>query len=124
VLFYALVALSVVLAVLGIVNTLTLSLRERTHELGLLRVIGLTPDQARAMFFAEGMITATIGTVAGVVLGWIITRPLTDEGISFAVPGLEVVALLVAGLAVGACAALGPATRAARLDVLGAIAYE
>jgi putative ABC transport system permease protein len=128
VLFYALVALSVLMALLGIVNTLTLSIHERTRELGILRAVGMTPDQARGMIRDESVITAAIGTIVGLVLGlalaWIITRALTEQGIVFAVPWLQVGVLLVLGLLAGVLASLAPAARAARIDVLAAIAHE
>jgi putative ABC transport system permease protein len=127
-LFYALLAMTVLLALLGIVNTLTLSIYERTSELGMLRAIGMTPDQARGMIRAESIITGVIGTIVGIVVGlavaWIITRALTDQGIVFAVPWLQVAVLLVLGLLAGVVAAVLPAARAARIDVLAAIAHD
>jgi putative ABC transport system permease protein len=127
-LFYALLAMSVLMALLGIVNTLTLSIYERTRELGLLRAVGMTPGQAREMVRDESMITAAIGTLVGIALGlalaWIITRALTDQGIVFSVPWPQVGVLLVLGLLAGVLAALPPAARAARLDILAAIADE
>jgi putative ABC transport system permease protein len=127
-LFYALLAMSVLMALLGIVNTLTLSIYERTRELGLLRAVGMTPGQARRLVRDESMITAAIGTIVGIALGlvlaWIITRALTEQGIVFSVPWLQVGVVLVLGLLAGVLAAVAPAARAARLDVLAAIAHE
>ena len=127
-LFYALLAISVVTALLGIINTLSLSVHERTRELGLLRAVGMTGRQARLLIRDEALITAAIGSCSGVVLGiflaWVITRALSSEGVVFSLPWLQVVAALGVGLVVGALAAIPPARRAAKLDVLEAIAYE
>jgi putative ABC transport system permease protein len=128
VLFYALLAMSVLMSLLGIVNTLTLSIHERTRELGTLRAIGMTPDQARTLVRDESVITAAMGTSVGVVLGiffaWIMTRALTSDGVVFSVPWLQVFVLVAVGLLAGVVAALPPARRAGRLDVLAAIANE
>ena len=127
-LLYAFLALSVLLALLSIVNTLTLSIHSRTHELGLLRAVGMTPEQAGAMIRFESLITGLLGTVVGTVVGlaisWVVAHALTAQGIAFAVPWLVVVAALVLGMLAGLLAALIPAARAARIDVLAAIAYE
>jgi putative ABC transport system permease protein len=128
VLFYALLAISVVMALLGTVNALTLSIHERTRELGTLRALGMARSQARALIRQESFITATLGTLVGVVLGivlaLIMTRALSSEGIVFALPWPQFVLVVVVGLATGVLAALPPAARAARLDLLQAIATE
>ncbi len=128
ILFYALLAMSVLMSLLGIVNTLSLSIHERTRELGMLRAVGMTARQTRTLIRDEALITAAIGTVIGVCLGlflaWIVTRALTDEGIVFAIPWLQVVVVGVVGIAAGILASLPPAARAARLNVLAAIARE
>jgi putative ABC transport system permease protein len=128
VLFYALLAMTVLMALLGIINTLTLSIHERTRELGILRAVGMTRRQTRALIRDESLLTAAVGTVVGIVLGlvlaWIVTRALSDEGIAFSVPWAQVGLVLVVGLLAGALAAIAPAARAARLDVLAAIAHE
>jgi putative ABC transport system permease protein len=128
ILFYALLAMSVLMSLLGIVNTLTLSIHERTRELGTLRAIGMTRDQARGLVRDESMITAAMGTSVGVVLGiffaWIMTRALTSDGVVFSVPWLQVFVLVAIGLLAGVAAALPPARRAGRIDVLAAIANE
>jgi putative ABC transport system permease protein len=128
ILFYALLAMSVLMSLLGIVNTLTLSIHERTRELGTLRAIGMTPSQARVLVRDESVITAAIGTTVGVVLGiffaWVMTRALTSEGVIFSVPWLQVVALVLIGLLAGVLASVAPARRAARLDVLAAIGHD
>src|ERR671914_875286 len=127
-LVYALLLLSVIVAVLGIVNTLALSVFERTRELGLLRAVGMTKWQARRMVAAESVITALIGATLGLVLGvvfaLVISRPLADEGfvLTFPVATLVVVTIL-AGIA-GVLAAIPPALRASRVDVLRAVTTE
>jgi putative ABC transport system permease protein len=127
-LLYALLVLSVLLALLSIVNTLTLSIHSRTRELGLLRAVGMTPAQAGAMIRFESLITGTLGTVIGTLVGlavaWVVAHALTAQGIAFTVPWLVVLAALVLGMLAGLLAALVPAARAARVDVLAAIAYE
>jgi putative ABC transport system permease protein len=127
-LFYALLALVVGMSLLGIVNTLSLSLHERTRELGMLRALGMTPEQTRILIRDESIITAALGAIAGVILGvllaWIVTLALAGDGVVFAVPVLQVLGLLVLGLAAGVIASVLPARRAVRLDVLDAIAQE
>jgi putative ABC transport system permease protein len=127
-LFYALLAMSIVMALIGILNALTLAVHERTRELGLLRVVGMTPRQARSLVRDESVITAAIGTTVGLVLGvalaWLVTRSLRSEGITFELPWLRVALLAACGLAVGVLAAVPAAVKASRLDVLTAIAHE
>lgn len=124
-----LLVLSVVIAVLGIVNTLALSVVERTRELGLLRAVGLQRRQMRRMIRAESVLIAIFGAVLGVAvglaLGAALVQALEDQGITeFAVPVSRLLGLLlVAGLA-GVIAAALPARRASRLNVLEAIAAE
>jgi putative ABC transport system permease protein len=122
-----LLALSVIIAVLGIVNTLALAVLERTRELGLLRAVGLSRRQTRRMIMVESVIVAVFGALLGIAVGSVfgvaLQRALADEGLSelrFPVSRL-VLFLAVAALA-GVLAALLPARRAARLDVLRAIA--
>jgi len=127
-LFYALLAMSVLISVFGIVNTLTLSIHERTRELGLLRAVGMTRREVRRMVRYESVITAAIGAVLGLALGlffaFVVIRALAGEGIVFALPVGQIVAFLVFGILVGVVAAILPARRASRLDVLQAIAHE
>ena len=127
-LFYALLALVVGMSLLGIVNTLSLSLHERTRELGMLRALGMTPEQTRTLIRDESFITASLGAVAGVVLGvllaWLVTLALAGDGVVFALPVLQVLGLLVLGLLAGVVASVLPARRAVRLDVLQAIGQE
>ncbi|MFF2660900.1 ABC transporter permease [Kitasatospora sp. NPDC058032] len=124
---YALLALAVLIALLGIANTLTLAVHERTRELGLLRAVGQTRGQLRAMVRWESVLVAMFGTIGGLglgaFLGWALVRAADTEGTgSFAVPPLQLTVVLVAGLVAGAVAGLRPARRAARLDILRAIA--
>ncbi|GAA4397478.1 ABC transporter permease [Fodinibacter luteus] len=126
---YALLGLAVVIAVLGIVNTLALSVIERVREIGLLRAVGLSRRQLRTMLRLESVAIALLGAVLGVVLGLAfalaLQRSLVDDGIDvLAVPGLQLVGFVaVAGL-VGVLAALWPGRRAARLDILRAIGSD
>jgi putative ABC transport system permease protein len=127
-LIYALLSLAVIVSIFGIVNTLALSIHERTRELGMLRAVGMTRRQVRRVIRYEAVITAMIGALLGTALGVLfaalISRPLADEGFELAYPvGTLVVILLLAALA-GVLAAIGPARRAAKLDVLEALAYE
>ncbi len=127
-LVYALLSLSLIVAVFGIVNTLALSIHERTRELGMLRAVGMSRRQVRRMIRYESVITALIGAVLGMVLGVIfaalLTVPLADEGFELAYPIGTLIIVLIAAALVGVLAAIGPARRAARLDVLRALAYE
>ncbi len=125
----AILALSAIIAVLGIINTLALSVFERTHELGLLRVVGMSGRDVRRMVRGEAVVIAVLGAVVGVALGvlwgWAFATALRDHGISvFRVPALQVVLFLVAAMIAGVVAAVLPAWRASRLDVLDAIATE
>ncbi len=125
-LIYALLALTVIVALFGIVNTLVLSITERTRELGMLRAIGTSRRQIKSMIRLEALITAMIGGVLGLVLGVglsvVVTRAIDDFSIAFPV-GTLIAVLIASGLA-GVLAAILPARRAARLDVLQALAHE
>jgi putative ABC transport system permease protein len=127
-LIYALLSLSVIVALLGIVNTLALSVHERTRELGMLRAVGMTRRQVRRMVRAEAVITAIIGAVLGLALGVafaaIVSRPLASQGFAFAIPVPTLVLLLFLAAAAGTLAAIPPARRAARVDVLRAVTTE
>jgi putative ABC transport system permease protein len=127
-LIYALLALAVIVSLFGIANTLALSIHERTRELGMLRAIGMSRRQVRTMIRYEAVITALIGSLLGMVIGVIfaalIAQPLEDEGFAVSYPiGTLILLLVFAGLA-GVIAAIAPARRASRLDVLQALQYE
>jgi putative ABC transport system permease protein len=125
---YGLLALAIVIAVIGIVNTLGLSVLERTRELGLLRAIGLTRRQLRRMVTLESVAIAVLGAVLGLVLGLIfgvlLRQVLADDLTSLGLPLGQLVVFLVIAVVVGVLAAIVPAVRAGRLDVLKAIATE
>jgi putative ABC transport system permease protein len=124
--FYVLLALSVIVSLFGIVNTLVLTVFERTREIGMLRAIGMTRRQVRRMIRHESVITAAIGGVLGIVLG-IVLGGLLIARVDFIVFSLPVASLIVFALAailVGILAAIFPARRAARLNVLEALQYE
>ncbi|MFI1702305.1 ABC transporter permease [Streptomyces bobili] len=130
-LVYALLALAVLIALLGIANTLTLAVHERTRELGLLRAVGQTRSQLRAMVRWESVLVAAFGTAGGLLLGtflgWVLVRAsdgASDSAFAFALPPAQLAVVALVGLAAGALAGLRPARRAARLDVLRAIATE
>jgi putative ABC transport system permease protein len=125
----ALLVLSEIIAVLGIINTLLLSVYERTRELGLLRVVGMSRRQLRRMVRGESIIIAVIGGVVGlgvgIFWGWAFTTALREQGLDrFDVPPLQVAGFLLFSVVAGGVAALLPAWRASRLDVLEAIAEE
>jgi putative ABC transport system permease protein len=127
-LVYALLSLAVIVSLFGIVNTLALSIHERTRELGMLRAVGMSRRQVRTMVRYEAVITALIGAILGTVLGVIfaalVSRPLADEGFQLSYPVPTLIVLLVLAALAGVVAAIGPARRASRLDVLRALAYE
>jgi putative ABC transport system permease protein len=128
-LVYALLALAVIIALIGIINTLMLSVFERTREIGLLRAVGMTRRQIRAMVRAESVILALFGALIGIVigtgLGLALVSSLHSQGISdTAVPIPELIGFLVLAALLGLFAATFPARRAARLDVLAAIATD
>ncbi|MCZ3386842.1 MAG: ABC transporter permease [Actinomycetia bacterium] len=125
----ALLGLAIVIAILGIVNTLFLSVLERTREIGMLRAVGTSRWQVRWMVVLESVVIAVFGAILGVVLGVIfagaLQRTLADQGIDvLAIPWPVLVLYLVIAMSVGALAAAWPARRAARLDVLTAITSE
>jgi len=121
--------MALIIAVLGIMNTLALSVHERTREIGLLRAVGMTRRQVRAMVRWEAVSVALLGAVVGLVLGtafgWVTTRILADQGMSaFRVPAGQLAAAVVLALLAGVLAAVLPARGAARLDVLRAVTVE
>lgn len=129
VILYALLGLSVVIAVLGIVNTLALSVIERTREIGLLRAVGLGRLQLAGTVTVESVLTAVFGTVVGLVVGVALASALpsvyADDGLSeLVIPWGNLAAMVGLAVVVGVLAALWPATRAARMRVLDAVSYE
>jgi len=128
-LIYALLGLAIVIALIGITNTLALSIFERTRELGLLRAIGMTRGQLRATVRWESMIIALFGTglglTIGIFFGWTIVSALASQGFSeFVVPATSLAIVTAIAAIAGVAAAALPARRAARMDVLGAIATQ
>jgi putative ABC transport system permease protein len=127
-LIYGLLSLAVIVSLFGIANTLALSIHERTRELGMLRAVGMSRRQVRRMIRYEAVITALIGAILGLILGVIfaalISRPLEDEGFTLSYPVGTLILLMVLAALAGVVAAIGPARRASRLNVLEALAYE
>jgi putative ABC transport system permease protein len=126
---FALLGLALLIAVLGIVNTLALSVIERTREVGLLRAVGVSRAQLRWMITLESVVIsllgATLGVVLGIGFGIALMYAVRDQGLQvISVPGTQLVVFLVLSLVIGVLAAVFPARRAARLDVLRAIATE
>ena len=123
---YVLLALSVVVSLFGIVNTLVLTVFERTREIGMLRAIGMTRRQVRRMIRHESVITALIGAAIGIALGIILAVLLIArvDFIVLSIPVAQLVAFAIAAIFVGIIAAIFPARRAARLNVLEALQYE
>jgi putative ABC transport system permease protein len=128
-LFYALLALAVVIALLGIANTLALSIFERTRELGLLRAVGMSRSQVRSTVRWESIIISVFGTVmglgVGIFFGWVTVHAMADEGIdTLTIPVRSLMTVTVIAAVAGAFAAVMPARRAANLGVLKALVTE
>ncbi|MGB3410408.1 MAG: FtsX-like permease family protein [Microthrixaceae bacterium] len=121
----ALLAMSVVVALVGIVNTMTLSIFERRRELGLVRALGMTRKQVGRMVRLEAVLMGLLGTIigmgAGILLSWVIISSIGDGAIDLSFNWARVGLIFVAGIAVGVIASLLPARRATRLDMLDAI---
>jgi putative ABC transport system permease protein len=125
---YVLLGFSVIVSLFGMVNTLVLSVFERTRELGMLRAVGMTRRQARRMVRHESVITALIGAALGLPLGIflaaLVTRALSQFDVEFSVPVPLLGIFAVIAIVVGIFAAILPARRASRLNVLNALQYE
>jgi putative ABC transport system permease protein len=128
-LVYVLLALAIVIALMGIGNTLALSISERVREIGLLRAVGMTRSQLRSTIRWESVIIALQGTVLGLLIGvffgWALVSALSDQGFTqFSVPLVTLVVVVVLACVAGMLAAVPPSRRAARLDVLRAVVSE
>jgi putative ABC transport system permease protein len=126
---YALLGLAIIISILGIVNTLALSVVERTREIGLLRAVGMSRKQMKSSIRWESMVIAVFGALLGLGLGVIfgvsLQKVLRNEGIQLlAIPWGQLIAFLIVSALVGVLAALWPARRASRLNVLDAISSE
>ena len=126
---YGLLALAAIIALVSIANSLVLSIHERTHELGLLRAVGMTRRQTSSSVIWEAVLVALLGSSLGILLGmffgWSVSVTLRDEGLlAVSVPLMPLVVILVIGVLGGVLAAVRPGRRAARLDVLRAIATQ
>src|SRR3954454_5265528 len=125
---YGLLGLSVIISLFGVVNTLVLSVFERTREIGMLRAVGMTRRQVRRMIRYESIVTALIGGALGIVVGVFLailtTQALSDEGIVHTIPWATIGIFVLATILAGMLAAILPARRAARLNVLKALQYE
>jgi putative ABC transport system permease protein len=127
-LLYVLLALAVIVSIFGMINTLVLSVFERTRELGMLRAVGMTRRQARRMVRNESIITALIGAALGLPLGiflaLLMTRALSQFNVQINIPFAQLAIFAIVAIVVGMFAAIFPARRAARLNVLRALQYE
>ena len=127
-LIYALLSLSVIVSLFGIVNTLVLSIHERTRELGMMRAIGTPRSLVRRIVRYESVITALIGAALGLTVGFVLgvvtTLALEDEGFILSIPWVSLIVFAVLAVIAGVIAAIPPARRASKLNVLKALAYE
>jgi putative ABC transport system permease protein len=127
-LLYVLLALSVIVSLFGMVNTLVLSVWERTREIGMLRAVGMSRRQTRRMVRHESIVTALIGAglglPLGVLLAYAVTHALSRFGVGFEVSVPTLAKFVLVAIAAGSLAAIAPARRASRLNVLSALQYE
>jgi putative ABC transport system permease protein len=118
----------VIVSLFGVINTLVLSVFERTREIGMLRAVGMTRSQVRRMIRQESVVTALIGAALGIGVGLflaaITTQAISKFGIGFAVPYGTLLVFVGIAIAAGMLAAILPARRASRLDILHALQYE
>jgi putative ABC transport system permease protein len=125
---YVMLTLAVFVSVFGMINTLVLSVYERTREIGMLRAVGMTRRQVRRMIRQESIITALIGAALGLPLGIflaaLVNRALSEYDIRFSIPWAQLIVLTIVAIIIGILAAIMPARRAAKLNPLQAIAYE
>jgi putative ABC transport system permease protein len=125
---YVLLTFAVFISIFGMINTLVLSVYERTREIGMLRAIGMTRRQVRRMIRQESVITALIGAALGLPLGIflaaLVNRALTEYDVRFSIPWIQLAVLTIVAIVIGILAAIAPARRAAKLNPLEAIAYE
>jgi putative ABC transport system permease protein len=125
---YLLLGLSVIVSMFGVINTLVLSVFERTREIGMLRAVGMTRRQVRRMVRHESIVTALIGAALGIGVGislaGLTSLALSQYGVVFALPYKSLAAFLVVAILAGMLAAILPARRASRLNVLEALQYE
>jgi putative ABC transport system permease protein len=125
---YVMLTLAVFVSIFGMINTLVLSVYERTREIGMLRAIGMTRRQVRRMIRQESIITALIGAAIGLPLGIflaaLVNRALSEFDVRFAIPWGQLIVLTIVAIIIGVLAAIMPARRAAKLNPLEAIAYE
>jgi putative ABC transport system permease protein len=128
VLIYALLGLSIIIALFGVVNTLILTIHERTREIGMLRAIGTSKRQVRRMIRYESVITAMIGAIIGAVIGLalaiVAVLALEGEGLVLSVPYPLLVILLILAAIAGVAAAIAPARRASKINIIEALLYE
>ena len=127
-LLYVLLALAVIVSLVGMINTLVLSVFERTRELGMLRAVGMTRNQVSRMVRQESVITALIGAALGLPLGVflavLVTRALSQFNVEFVPPWKNLIGFAIVAMIAGVLAAVAPARRASRLNVLRALQYE
>jgi len=127
-LIYVLLGLSVLVSIFGVVNTLSLTIFERTREIGMLRAIGTSRRQVRRMIRYESIVTALLGAVVGAVIGLALgiaaVTALADEGLELSISASLPITVLIAAIVIGVVAAIGPARRASRVNVIEAVQYE
>jgi putative ABC transport system permease protein len=125
---YALLGLSVLVSMFGVINTIVLSVFERTREIGMLRAVGMSRRQVRRMVRHESVVTAligaTLGMAVGIFLAALTSTALSKYGVVFALPYKSLAAFVVVAILAGVLAAILPARRASRLNVLAALQYE